>query len=435
MAVRFETEWVDAAGLGGPELAATWAALRIQVDDAIITRVVDRTDTVRSRVYVPLYPLAESLVANWWFLLHEVENPAKTDDAAFRRRHSLVPIRDGYAFPHLQVLPSGEQVQLTWTSSWQQWSRIEFLDEGRAWVDREEFRECCSALVQRVVQRLVSLGIEGTFLQEEWESIQGADQDEAMFCKTAAGLGLDPYALDEAGRTSVINLEDALSQDWFEEAVAVLDPVRLDAQVASIATMFRSGESGSLSLDRLQAISPLPTGAHAEQQADKPWVAGYTLARHVRHQLELDGVPLATTADLARALGEEPDAVRAVTKARNLGAADFVDGVVTRDDNGLPAFAVRRGHDTARRFQFCRALAEVLESPNSDALVTRAGTDRQRRNRAFAAEFLAPSEALRARVCSTTLDGDAVDELATEFGVSPWHITHQVQNHKIAKIR
>ena len=435
MAVRFETDWVDAAGLGGPELAATWAALRIQVDDAVITRVVDRTDTVRSRVYVPLYPLAESLVANWWFLLHEVENPAKTDDAAFRRRHSLVPIRDGYAFPHLQALPSGKQVQLIWTSSWQQWSRIEFLDEGRAWVDREEFRECCSALVQLVVQRLVSLGIEGTFLQEEWESIQGADQDEAMFCKTAAGLGLDPYALDEAGRTSVISLKDALNQDWFEEAVAVLDPERLDAQVASIATMFHPGESGSLALDRLQAVSPLPASPHAEQQADKPWVAGYTLARHVRHELALDGESLATTADLAIALGEEADAVAAVTEPRNFGAADLVDGVVTRDDNDLPAFAVRRGHDTARRFQFCRALAEVLECPNSSALITRAGTDRQQRNRAFAAEVLAPSEALRAKVRRPTLDEDAVDELAAEFGVSPWLIAHQVRNHEIAQIR
>ena len=435
MAVRFETEWVDTAGLCGPELSATWAALRIQVDDAVLTRVVDRSDTVRSHVYVPLYPLAESLVTNWWFLLHEVENPAKTYDAAFRRRHALVSIRDGYAFPHLQVLPSGEQVQLAWTSDRQQWSQIEFLDEGRAWVDREEFRECCSALVQRVVQRLVSLGVEGTLLQEEWESIQAADQDEAIFCKTAAGLGLDPYALDEAGRASVISLGAALNQDWFEEAVAVLDPEHIDAQLASIATMFQAGRSTSLSLDRLRSIGPPLAGARAEQQADKPWAAGYALARHVRQELALDGAALPSTADLAHALGEDPDAVRAVIRPKNFGAADLVNGVVTQDDSGLPAFAVRSGHDRARRFRFCRGLAEVLESPNSDALVTQARSDRQQRSRAFAAEFLAPADALRARVRRSTLDEDGVDELAVEFGVSPWLIAHQVQNHGIAQIR
>ena len=435
MAVRFETEWVDAAGLCGPELSATWAALRIQVDDAVVTRVVDRADTVRSHVYVPLYPLAESLVTNWWFLLHEVENPAKTDDAAFRRRHTLVSIRDGYAFPDLQVLPSGEQVQLAWTSDRQQWSRIEFLDQGRAWVDREEFLECCSALVQRVVQRLVSLGVEGTLLQEEWESIQGADQDEATFCKTAAGLGWDPYALDEAGRASVISLEDALNQDWFEEAIAVLDTERIDAQLASIAAVLEAGRSTSLSLDCLRSIGLPPAGTRAERHVEKPWAVGYALARHVRQELALDGAPLSTTADLARALGEEPDAVRTVTRPRNFGAADLVNGVVTQDANGLPAFAVGPGRGSTRRFQFCRALAEVLESPNSDALLTQARSERQRWSRAFAAEFLAPASALRTRVPRATLDGDGVDELAAEFGVSSWLIARQVQNHGIAQIR
>ena len=435
MSVRFETEWVDTDAISGPELAATWASLRIQVDAAVITRVVDRGDTVRSRIYVPLYPLAESLVTNWWFLLHEIENPLKADDAAFRRRHALVSIRDGYAFPNLQVIPSGERIHLAWTSNREQWSRLEFLDEGQAWVDREEFQECCSALVERVVQRLASLGVEGTFLQEEWASIQAADQDEALFCKTAAGLGWDPYALDEARRDSVIRLEEALSQDWFEEAVAVLDAERIEAQVASIAAALAAGNSTSLSLNRLRSIGSPPAGAEAERQAEKPWVAGYALARHVRQELALDGALLSTTADLARALGEEPDAVEAVTRPMNFGAADLVDGVVTHDENGLPAFAVRRGHDSARRFQFCRALAEVLESPNSDALLTRARSERQRWSRAFAAEFLVPVSALRTRVPRATLDEDGVDELAAEFGVSPWLIAHQVKNHGIAQVR
>ena len=130
----------------------------------MITRVVDRADTVRSHVYVPLYPLAESLVTNWWFLLHEIENPVKADDPAFRRRHALVSARDGYAFPNLQVMPSGGRMHLAWMADRLQWSQIEFLNEGQAWIDRDEFRNCCSDLVGRVVQRLASLGVEGTFL-------------------------------------------------------------------------------------------------------------------------------------------------------------------------------------------------------------------------------------------------------------------------------
>ena len=429
MPVEFETEWVDANAVGAPELSATWASLLVRVDDFVITRVVDRVDTVRSRVYVPLYPLAESLVSNWWFLLHEVENPVKAEDAAFKRRHALVSAKEGYAFPNLQVTPSGTRMRLTWTAERYPWANIEFLNGGQAWVDRHDFRQCCADLVDHVVRRLVSLGVEDTPLQQEWTSIQEADQDESMFCGTAAGLGWDPYALDEEESALVFGLEEDLNGDCFEEAIAVLDADHLEAHAAAIAAVLEAGRSTGLSLERLRSIgSPAGPGSGA------PWNAGYALARHVRRELGLNGAPLSTMASLARALDEDADALAEVTGPRDFGAAHLVNGVVTSDENGLPAFAVRSGTDNARKFQFCRGLAEVLVSPNSDALLTQARSDRQQRSRAFAAEFLAPATALQARVNRPVLDEDDVDELAAEFGVSPWLVAHQVENHRIARI-
>lgn len=77
----------------------------------------------------------------------------------------------------------------------------------------------------------------------------------------------------------------------------------------------------------------------------------------------------------------------------------------------------------------------MLAAPNTDALLTQARSDRQQWSRAFAAEFLAPSAALRTKVSRSTVDEDAVDELAAEFGVSSMLIAHQLQNHGIAEIR
>ena len=100
--LRFKTDWVDADGIRGPELAATWAALEIRVEDSIVTRVLDtRARTVRDFVYVPLYPFAEWMAANWWFLMHEINNPAKEGDSGFLRRHAIGGDREGYAFPEL----------------------------------------------------------------------------------------------------------------------------------------------------------------------------------------------------------------------------------------------------------------------------------------------------------------------------------------------
>ena len=98
----FEIDWVDAQGVSGPELCATWASLRMLVGDSAVTRVLDaRAQTVREFVYVPLYPLAEWLVTNWWFLSYEIATPAKEGDPDFHRRHALNANREGYAFPNL----------------------------------------------------------------------------------------------------------------------------------------------------------------------------------------------------------------------------------------------------------------------------------------------------------------------------------------------
>ena len=94
---------------------------------------------------------------------------------------------------------------------------------------------------------------------------------------------------------------------------------------------------------------------------------------------------------------------------------------------------MRRGlQDT--RISLCRALAEVLVSPNTNTLLTRANSERQQRNGTFAAEFLAPSSGLQKRISGQTVDGDQIDELADEFGVSSLVIEHQVQNHRIARV-
>ena len=432
MPFRFETEWIEADGIRGSELSATWASLLIGVDDEIVTCVVDeRARTVRNHIYVPLYVLAEWLVTNWWFLFHEVETPAKEDNPAFARRHALGASREGYAFPNLHVAPAGARIRLVWTPDRLDSARIEFLRKGKKWIESNEFRDCCSDFVDRVIRRLIAFGVEGTLLQEEWAAIQAAGADESKFCGVAAGLGWDPYALNDAERAAVLRLDDVLDEAVLEEAVAVLDADDLDTDLAAMVDALETGKAASLPLERLRAlrttIPPLAGGS--------PWDAGYSLAQDLRRHLDLDGDPLASMAALGHAIGEDPDAVENVTQPRHFAAVALLDGVVTSDATGRPAFAIRHGGDEVRRFQFCRGLAEVLVSPGSDALLTQARSDRQQRSRAFAAEFLAPSSGLRARLSRAVVGEHDVDAVAAEFGVSPLLIVHQLRNHDIARIR
>ena len=124
-----------------------------------------------------------------------------------------------------------------------------------------------------------------------------------------------------------------------------------------------------------------------------------------------------------------------MTRSQAFNRAELLKGVVTSDEDGLPGFAIRPGGNRSCRFRFCRGLAELPLSPETDALVTSSRSSRQQRGRAFAAEFLAPSAALEERRPRGILNEDDIGGLASEFGVSPWVIEHQVANHGIARIR
>ena len=234
--VRFDFDWQDGEGIEGAELSATFASLRIDIRAQPVTRVFDsRARTVRESVYVPLYPLAEWLADNWWFLAYEFENPTKKGTPDFSRRHALGTNTDGYAFPNLVVVSSGTRTRLNWGSPPSPWTKVEFLDRGQASVDGGEFREVCADLIDRVVRRLAAFDIHDTFLQEEWAAIQGADDEESSFCETAAGLGWDPYDLDESKRNQVLRLADELGQ-LRGEAVPVMDA---SAPLATGESFFR----------------------------------------------------------------------------------------------------------------------------------------------------------------------------------------------------
>ena len=447
--LSFEIDWVDAEGISGPELSATWAALRIQAGDSVVTRVLDaRARTVRDSVYVPIYPFAEWLVTNWWFLTHELGNPAKEGNPDFHRRHSLGSNREGYAFPKLEAVSSGSRTHLVWQRDQPSWARVEFLDQGDIWLDSEEFRQSCADLIDNVIRRLDSLGVDGTLLQEEWNEIQAADEEEARFCETAAGLGWDPYALDNGRREWVLLFADKLGELLGEAIPAVNTDNPQEDWFAIVDTVSETKRSKSLSLRRLHSFRYEASWNEVAEPHSRgfgytvpgytgyahPWSIGYECARRLRQHLNLDGQPLPTIQRIAEALGEDVDSIEEVTRppVDADGWPALVDGIITWSGNGRPAFAFCRLGDDGRRFHFCRALGETLLSPGPDTLLTRAYSERQQCNRAFAAEFLAPSSGLRSRISRAVVDGDDIEGLAEEFGVSPYTIEHQIKNHRIA---
>lgn len=427
--LRFDIEWHDGTGIKGPELAATFASFRIATEDAVLTQVDDRrARTLRETVDVPLYPVAEWLVSNWWFLVYETQNRINSADPAWAHRHCLVTGSEGYALPDVRFSAAGGRIHIDWKSRTAEQSRLEFRNSGSIDIDRDEFLRSCSELIETVARRLTACDVTSTHLQTEWAMIQSTDTDEVAFCTTAAGLGWDPYDIDDDTERLIFQVGEMLG-DLREEALpAIAGAAPLEACAALQDAM------GAAKRNELRLGKRLLGAGHRWGAWKQPWQQGYELARQLRHSLDLDGELIANTATLARALGHDPTTFeRIIQPIAPLQALSLIDGVVRRRNHDTASIGLRAYGETGWRFQFCRALAETLTN-DADALVTKASTERQQRNRAFAAEFLAPSTALRERIIDQLVDRDQVTDLAEEFGVSTYVVEHQISNHRIAEL-
>lgn len=437
--LHMDFEWVSPEGARGPELRATWARLRVTVGDEDVTRVEDLVSHgTCGGVYGPLYPVAEWIVTNWWFLLHEVTSPDKDSSKEYARRHNLAAAAEGFSLPSLTIKPEGQRTVLHWSRRRLPRHDIQFINENKAIVDTNQLEAELRSFIQAVVTRLEDEGVHGTLLAEEWQAINDADDEERAYCAALGRLGLDPYAPEsEATGHAVISLAEQLPPHVFDEFMYTADVLELEAQGASL-TRFLT-EAGALELD-LPALRRLKedTRSLAAQASGQtlPWDQGYVFAQGLRALLNGSATPpVSTLADLGILLSAPPDTWASAVSATN-GMSSFLKAAVGAMRTQSPFFAIAPDrNETGRVFLLCLALYEYLTTPEpSAAVVTNAASEQQKRNRAFAAEFLAPAALLRDNIQKRVIGNDDITDLAALFGTSEYVIRHQIRNHKLAEI-
>lgn len=430
--LSFHFEWEDGAGVSTPELAATWARLSITAGGQLVTRVLDKpARSLREAVYVPLYPIARWLVENWWSLHFEPSSRRRIASLDFRRRHDLRFARDGFALPSIEFLSDGRFVEVNWCPPPASTTNVEFLSRGSARVDTQSFEATLRAFVSAVVTRLRDRGSGGTDLEEDWEAIDSLTAEERLFATAVGVLGGDPFALEEGCAEEIAELLAEEAPEGLSDLLACTEAENLEevlhwlrderARLAeSRSRLERLGEVGA----RIPHRRAAGTGAPSD--------TGYHFARSLRQELGIEDSPLPTTEAVVAALSGEKGQSGASLPTLARTRADIL-GIAVRAKNGLPQIAVVPTGPTGTSFTLCRAAGEYLASGGkSYDLVTGASTYRQKINRAFAAEFLAPARALHRRITDELVDEEKIEELAAEFGVSTFVIRHQVTNHNLA---
>lgn len=414
-------EWLDPGEMRGDELRATWGRLEIRVEGEPVTRVYDAASrSVREGIHVSLYPLAEWLATHLWPLLNEPFSRARPQAKSYGKRHSLRHAGDGYLYPDLMLIPLGEQVLLSWQGYTPQTGGIEYLGKGEYLTAKKSLENDIAKLLRDVCDRLVSVGIEGTLLQEEWDEIQHVmnSSDENSYCTALGVLGLDPFDVDKKIGDAVIQLNKSLPSEVFRVAMESLGPENALNAVETLEGLVDQARKTAVLLDWLPDTDSL--GRLKMHRGEPPWWRGYELAHRVRDFIGNPDDPI------------QDEQLPRLPSSIDMRSLESMEGIAAAGDKKHVGFVLKEGRPESQRFRLCRLIYHYMTSGSANAwAISNAATQQQRSGRAFAAEFLAPHEVLAAHVADKTPDNDLIDGLAARFRVSPMVIHHQLENHGI----
>lgn len=419
--LKLSIEWEDPCSAKGEELRATWCRLSIHIGQTPVTRVHDeRAQTVREAVYCSAYPLAEWFAFNWWALLNESERPSSSPE-----RHNLRFAREGFALPNLELFSEGTVVRAVWKPYRPPSAPVRFLDEGFALLDRNVFVSEIQTFVGKVVARLDSQSVPRMFLTREWSSIRETSAAERDFCETAGALGLDPYDLEDKTANEILFIAQSFPAEMKREFFLAADWTILTQQARWISKCLRQLQdygtktklAGKKGLYRTHARS------------STPWQSGYDLARQFRKDFGF-GKPTKPLS-IDRLCGLKDGNLPVI----RVGEEHQLDAVASLATDLGPQVATSKDRESSKSYLLARALCEyVCSNSEESALLTRISSDRQKRNRAFAAELLAPADGIRKLISGSRVARDEVAEIAAQLHVSEWLVEHQLQNHRIATV-
>jgi len=420
--LRLNAKWMSAS-LGEPEVRATAALVDMYVDNISLTRNQDIwAETVRDNVFVSAYPLAMWFASSWWRLNHE-PLPTQQPGHSWRMVHELGAANHGFVWPRVIFVPDGEAVHVWAGASMtpdQSVQYLQALDVPRL-IPLNSFQQSVRRFIHNVLARLDAKELAGTNLAHLWAILQEDFADPKAFRrrKLEAELGFDPEECPEHALNAALQWESQVG----EAALSELAPA-----------ISESGDSPGLTilgqLVGANGITGTPTVSpdsisHLDQGA--PWERAVHDAQALRTVIGNFRDPISNE-DLHDLLGLSSAAVAnwSVPEGRSPVAV-----AIPTQDHQLK-FVPRKRNPIGQRFEFTRFLGEYLR-PSTDKhhwlASTDLGTSRQKYQRAFAAEFLCPIDAL-----TSFLNGDfsssAVEEAAYMFEVSEQTVTNLLLNNR-----
>ncbi len=408
-------EWEE-GGSCEPLEACTFARISMRCADVTLTEVNDRlARTTRSSIRASAYPLALWLASNWWRILWESRTE---DELEWSLAHRMGSAGRGYVWPDVELSGDGQMVTIhARRRQPRHWEPIAYLGDCRSEVTSDEFEAAASRFVTMVLDRLDQFGHGESDLRRCWSDVL-AGRTPGDHCdrrRLEALLGFDP---GEAPEDLLKSYQGAAEQfGSFAVAEIAAQQRRHHDPGADWDELTRRLEDGiPARLTSFETLRDRTQNAHDPSVLRLPWERGKAAARAVRAEHGLTSGPLSDEA-LCAWLSVDTSVLTASTPT---APGRFTVAGREHCDSADLMLDLRSPYSEGRRFELGRLMADhlVASSPEDRVLpATRTHTSRQRVQRAFSAELLAPLADLSARLRDG--DDDDVRAMAEEYGVSP----------------
>lgn len=400
---------------GSPEERAGFGVLTIETGEHTLTEGIDQHEGVpREGPRVSGYHLAEWLVWNWWRLRWEWwHRTDATDDVVddWDFAHRMSTVGEGYEWPNISIASDGFQTVLVSERSHDHREvSFRYFGSPLTSIPAIDMETAVDRFVSCMVERMDESGLGETNLHHLWSelNIERQDSEMAAFRRLEARLGFEPDESQFLAKNNGWRADAArLGGDALEELAADAAYIGTPTEMMSAERITSMAEScGFDAGSKEQAVVVSPWQNSRKWGSVQAWQMGEEAAQWLRRYECLDKERPISNGCLAELAGVTEGVI---TRDDRVGDITFfLDG---RDSDGRIVLGSK--WETGRRFALARIIGDRLFTRTDDKMfpATRSYTYRQKAQRAFAAEFLCPFEAI-----NDMLGSDASEERQREIG-------------------
>ena len=330
--------------------------------------------------------------------------------------HELAAAGGGFIWPRVRFESDGETMHVSALRSPAfSTEPIRYLNDIDENVSANSFEKETDRFVQMVLSRLSDRALRDTDLYQTWDILceERTSSEQSTLRILEAKLGFDPGAAPEHLLGLMQRMATTIGKQATEELAAGISGEEAESNLRLVNQMAER-KSVSSTMPSLR----LPKAEGLEQ----PWHYGRQMARSVRKQLGFDREPI-SNAKLLKALE-----IKASFPFENTPAPV---GLAVREGAKTDLHFHKQRVDS-QRFEAARFLGDYLLADRNDRWLTTtdASTLRQKTQRAFAAEFLAPIAALE-ETMQGDFSPDSIADAADRFEVAPLLVRSHLANHDL----